>query len=137
MTKHSTKSPEVNSRQKQKAQEITSTCETVKVSIPPLCNLPAATRHYAALHQIVFFSTKTTKCNDILNVKFIHSSRLESHQHEHTCTVTPLSAPSQRAPLIDFSAELLSQITTEAITYSLVIFSHSLPLISQCFVEHN
>ena len=96
MTKHSTKSPEVNSCQKQKAQEITSTCETVKVSILPLCNLPAATRHYAALHQIVFFSTKTTKCNDILNVKFIHSSRLESHQHEHTCTELVYRRPRRR-----------------------------------------
>jgi len=137
VTKHSTKSPEVNSCQKQKAQEITSTCETVKVWIPPLCNLPAATRHYAALHQIVFFSTKTTKCNDILNVKIIHSSCLESHQHQQKCTVTPLSAPPQKAPLIDFSTEFLSQITTEAITYSLVIFSHSLPLISQCFMVYN
>ena len=137
MTKHSTKSPKLHSCQKQKAQEITSACETVKVWILPLCNLPAATRHYTALHQIVFFSTKTTKCNDILNVKFIHSSCLESHQHEHTCKVTPLSAPSQKAPLIDFSTEFLSQITTEAITYSLVIFCHSLPLISQCFMEHN
>ena len=46
-------------------------------------------------------------------------------------------APLQKAPLVDFSTEFLSAVTTEAITYSLVVFSHSLPLISQGSTEYN
>ena len=43
-------------------------------------------RHYPASHHI--FSTKATKCNEILNAwQFIHSS-LESQQHECTCKLT-------------------------------------------------
>ena len=42
-------------------------------------------RHYPASHHI--FSTKATKCNEIVNVQFIHSS-LESQQHECTCKLT-------------------------------------------------
>ena len=39
------------------------------------------------------------------------------------------SAPSNKAPLLDFFTEFLSP--------SLVVFSHSLPLISQGFMEYN
>ena len=45
--------------------------------------------------------------------------------------------PVQKHTLLDFSTEFLSPITTEAITYSLVVFSRSLSLISQGFMEYN
>ena len=45
--------------------------------------------------------------------------------------------PSQKAPILNFSTEFLFPMTTEAITYSLVVFSHSLLLISQGFIEYN
>ena len=48
-----------------------------------------------------------------------------------------LIAPLQKAPLLDFSKEFLSAVTTEAITYSLVVLSHPLPLISQGSTEYN
>ena len=50
---------------------------------------------------------------------------------------TTYSTPSQKAPILNFSTEFLSPMTTEAITYSLVVFSHSLLLISQGFIEYN
>ena len=50
---------------------------------------------------------------------------------------TTHSAPSQKAPFLNFSSEFLSPMTTEAITYSLVAFSHSLPFISHGFIEYN
>lgn len=53
---------------------------------------------------------------------------------------TPQSATSQMPrPLLNFSTEFLLAITDEAVTYmhSLVVFSHSLPLISQSFKENN
>ena len=39
--------------------------------------------------------------------------------------------------LLDFSAEFLSPITTEAINCLLVVFSHSLSIILQGFMEYN
>ena len=55
-----------------------------------------------------------------------------THQHRPTLVrlmVTHQSAPSNKAPLLDFFTEFLSP--------SLVVFSHSLPLISQGFMEYN
>ena len=50
---------------------------------------------------------------------------------------TTYSAPSQKTPFLNFSTEFLSPMTTEAITYSLIVFSHSLPFILHGFIEYN
>ena len=53
---------------------------------------------------------------------------------------TPQSAPSQKAlsrPLCSIFPQYFWPITNEAITNALVVFRHSLPLISQGFMEYN
>ena len=58
---------------------------------------------------------------------FVGTKKNECYIPENVESATPKSASSQKDRLLDLSTEFLSPITTEAITYSPVVFSHSLP----------
>ena len=47
---------------------------------------------------------------------------LHTAENANLREASPQSALSQRAPLLDFSTEFLSPITTEAITYLVTLF---------------